>query len=396
MNVDAALALVLPRVVELRHGFHANPEMSYKEHKTAGKIREELDRLEIPFTAGVAAADTATIALVGDPAKPCIALRADIDALPIQEESGLPYASTHPGQMHACGHDGHTAILLGTAALLKQMANQLPVCVKLIWQPAEEIGGGAQRLVEAGVLDGRIGPKVQAIFGLHGWPSLPVGTVSTKPGPLLAATDSFAATFIGRGCHGAYPHLGTDPIVAACEAVLNLQQCVSRELDPTEPGLVTVGTVQAGTAVNIIPETARISGTVRTLGDAPRRLLRQSIERRCAGVASAQGCQLRFEWNPGYPATMNDPAMADYVGKTARAALGSDRFIPTARPSMGGEDFAYYLEKVPGCFFYLGVCPPGQDSYFPLHTSHYDFTDAALVTGMRMFAGLAANFESWP
>ena len=396
VNVDAVVAALLPQVVELRHGFHAIPEAAYKEHKTAAKIRQELERLGIPFTAGVAGANTATIALLGDPAKPCIALRAEMDALPIQEETGLPYASTHPGQMHACGHDGHTAILLGAAALLKPMAPQLPVCVKLIWQPAEEIGGGARRLVEAGVLDSRIGPKVQAIFGLHGWPSLPVGTVSTKPGPLLAATDSFAATFIGRGCHGAYPHLGTDPIVAACEAVLNLQQCVSRELDPTEPGLVTVGTVQGGTAVNIIPDTARISGTVRTLGDAPRRLLRQSIERRCAGVASAQGCQLRFEWNEGYPATINDPAMAEYVGQTARAVLGADQFMRTSRPSMGGEDFAYYLEEVPGCFFFLGVCPPGQDSYFMLHSSRYDFTDAALATGMRMFAGLAADFEARP
>jgi amidohydrolase len=393
MNVDAAVAVTLPRVIELRHGFHTIPELSYQEHKTAAKIRSELDRQAIPFTAGVSGADTATIALVGDRAKPCIALRADIDALPIQEEAGLPYASTHPGQMHACGHDGHTAILLGTAALLKQVAPQLPVCVKLIWQPAEEIGGGAQRLVEAGVLDGRIGPRVRAIFALHGWPSLPVGTVSTKPGSLLAATDSFAATFIGRGCHAAYPHLGTDPIVAACEAVLNLQQCISRELDPTEAGLVSVGTVQGGTAVNIIPDAARISGTVRTLGEPPRRLLRQSIERRCAGVAAAQGCQLRFEWNEGYPATINDPALADYVGKTARVALGADRFIPTPRPSMGGEDFAYYLEKVPGCFFFLGVCPPRQDSYFLLHTSRYDFTDAALAVGMRMFVALATGFE---
>jgi amidohydrolase len=390
---DAAVAAILPRLIELRHGLHAIPELSYQEHKTAATIRSELDRLGIPYTSGVTGADTATIALVGDSARPCVALRADIDALPIQEESGLPYASGHPGQMHACGHDGHTAMLLGTAALLQQLAPQLQVCVKLIWQPAEETGGGAKRLVEAGVLDGRVGPKVRAIFGLHGWPSLPVGTISTRPGPLLAATATFTATFVGRGCHGAQPHLGTDPVVAACEAVLNLQQCISRELDPTEPGLVTVGIVQAGTAVNVIPEVARISGTARTLSECARRLLRQAVERRCAGVASAQGCQLRFEWNEGYPVTTNDPALADYVGMTARAVLGADRFLPAARPSLGGEDFAYYLEQVPGCFSLLGVCPPGQDDYFPLHSSRYDFPDAALATGIRTFIALAAGFR---
>jgi len=351
-----------------------------------------LTRMGIPFTASVPGATTATIALIGDPTRPCIALRADIDALPVEEQTGRDYASTHPGRMHACGHDGHTAMLLGCAPILKDCAARLPVCVKLIWQPAEEIGGGARRLVEAGVLDGRLGPHVRAIFGLPGWPSLPIGTVSTKPGPLMAATDSFGAEFIGRGCHGAHPHLGRDPIVAACEAVLNLQQCVSRELDPTEPGLVTVGTVHGGTAVNIIPDAARITGTVRSLAPQPRRMLRESVERRCAGVAAAQGCRLQFEWIEGYPPTINDPALADYVAKTAQATLGSDRFIATTRPSMGGEDFAYYLEKIPGCFFFLGGCPPGQATYHSLHSNLYDFPDATLSTGMRMFLSLALGF----
>jgi len=392
MNFDAVLSSALPRVVELRHRLHAMPELSGEEHQTAALIREELTRLGIPFTAGVPGAATATMALIGDPAKPCIALRADIDALPVEEQTGRDYASTHPGRMHACGHDGHTAMLLGCAPILKACAARLPVCVKLIWQPAEEIGGGAERLVEAGVLDGRLGPPVRAIFGLHGWPSLSIGTVSTRPGPLMAATDSFTADFLGCGCHGAQPHLGRDPIVAACEAVLNLQQCVSRELDPTEPGLVTIGTVQGGTAVNVIPDAARISGTVRSLAPGPRRMLRESVERRCAGVAAAQGCQLQLEWIQGYPPTINDPVLADYVAKTAQAALGSDRFITAARPSMGGEDFAYYLEKIPGCFFLLGVCPRGQDAYHSLHSNRYDFPDAALGVGMRMFLSLVLGF----
>jgi amidohydrolase len=394
MNFDTALASCLSQVVHLRHRLHRIPELSDQEHKTAALIREELTRARIPFTAGVPEAPTATIALIGDPTKPCVALRADIDALPVEEQTSLDYASTYPGRMHACGHDGHTSMLLGTALIIRDCAAQLPVCVKLIWQPAEEIGGGARRVVEAGVLDGRLGPPVRAIFGLHGWPTLPLGTVSTRPGPLLASTDSFAATFVGRGCHGAYPHRGRDPIVTACEAVLNLQQCVSRELDPTEPGLVTVGTIQGGTAVNIIPDSARITGTVRSLAPEPRRLFRESIERRCAGVASAQDCRLQFEWIEGYPPTTNDSAMADYCATTAKKTLGADRFVPAARPSMGGEDFAYYLEKVPGCFFLLGVCPPEQDSYHSLHSSLYDFPDAALQTGMQMFLSLVLNFET--
>jgi amidohydrolase len=392
-NMASAMTAALPHTVGIRQRLHSIPELSYEEHQTADLIRLELRRLSIPFTAGVPGAPTATIGLTGDPAKLCLALRADIDALPVQEETGQPYASTHPGRMHACGHDGHSATLLGTAVILSQLAASLPVCVKLIWQPAEEVGGGAQRLVQAGVLDGRVGPKVQAIFGLHGWPALPVGTVSTRSGPLLASTDSFAATFIGRGCHGAYPHLGIDPIPAACEAVLSLQQCISREFDPTEPGLVTVGTLQAGTAVNIIPDTASISGTVRSFTKTARRKLREAIERRCKGVAAAQGCQLRFEWTEGYPPTINDSEMTAYFQRTAEATLGPEAFIPANRPSMGGEDFAYYLEKVPGCFFFLGVCPPGQETCFPLHSNRYNFNDAALPVGMRMLLALVMSFK---
>jgi amidohydrolase len=280
--------------------------------------------------------------------------------------------------MHACGHDGHTATLLGVAATLKATEADLPVCVKLIWQPAEEGGGGAERLVEEGLLDGTIGPKVDAIFGLHGWPGLPVGVV---------------ATLAGRGCHGAYPHLGLDPIVTAAEAVLNLQQVVSREIDPTEPAVVTVGKIHAGTATNVIPDTATLEGTARTLSESARRMIGKAIERRCAGVAEANDCDLRFDWIEGYPPTINDPAMADYVARVARNTFGPERFLPVARPSMGGEDFAYYLQKVPGCFFLVGVVPPGRETYPPLHSDRYDFTDAALGVGMRMFLELALNFR---
>jgi amidohydrolase len=394
VSLDSAIEQSTLHAVGVRHRLHQIPEIGYEEFKTAAVIRAELDAMEIAYVDGVPDAPTATIAWLGDTSKPCVALRADIDALPIIEQTGLPYASTHPGFMHACGHDGHTATLLGVANVLRSLAGELPVCVKLIWQPAEEGGGGACRLVDAGVLDGQLGPKVNAVFGLHGWPGLPVGAIATKPGALLAATDNFAATFHGRGCHGAFPHLGRDPIVAACEAVMSLQMFVSREIDPIEPAVVSVGKFHAGTATNVIPDIARIEGTARTLTPEARKAIAEAVERRCAGVADAHDCTLQFDWIPGYPPTVNDPAMADYVARIARQTFGENRYFPVARPSMGGEDFAYYLEKVPGCFFLVGVIPPGKESYAPLHSDRYDFTDAAMAVGMRMFVELVRNFKA--
>jgi amidohydrolase len=383
---------VLPPVADFRHRLHQIPELAFEEFKTAEAIRAELKRMGLDFVAGVNEAPTATIAWIGNPSKPCVALRADIDALPVTEQTGVPYASTHPGRMHACGHDGHTATLAGAAAVLKSIEKQLPVCVKLIWQPAEEGGGGAEVLCRAGVLDGRIGPKVSSIFGLHGWPGLPVGTVSTRPGPLLAATDTFTATFVGRGCHGAFPHLGRDPIVTAAEAVINLQQFVSRETDPTDSAVVTVGKIAGGTATNIIPDRVAIEGTLRTLTRETREQIRAAVQRRCAGIAAANDCELNFILEPGYPSTINDAKMAEYVERIAKQMLGAERYVPAARPVMGGEDFAYYLENVPGCFFMVGTIPPGKTHYPPLHSDRYDFTDGALVVGIQMFVELAMNF----
>jgi amidohydrolase len=392
MDFAASISALLPTMIDFRHRLHQIPELLFEEHKTSAAIRAELDRLGIDHIDGVADAPTATVAWLGDASKPCVALRADIDGLPIIEKTHLPYTSTHPGRMHACGHDGHMATLMAAAAALKNAANTLSVCVKFIWQPAEEGGGGANRLVKAGVLDGRIGPKVTAIFGLHGWPGIKVGTVATKAGALLAATDQFSATFIGRGCHGAYPHFGRDPIVTAAEAVLNLQQFTSRECDPTDSAVVTIGLFNAGTATNVIPDRAMIEGTARTVLPQTRTAIARSIQRRCAGIAAANDCGLEFTWHEGYPATVNDPAMADFVAATAKTALGSDRFLPVPKPSMGGEDFAFYLQHVPGCFFLVGVEPLDRAEYPSLHTDRYDFTDDTIAVGARMYCELVARF----
>jgi len=385
-------APILPAMADFRHRLHQIPELLYEEFQTAAAIRAELEQLGIAYIIGPANAPTATIAVLGDPKKPCVALRADIDALPITEATGLPYASRHPGRMHACGHDGHSATLMGVAAALAKHAPKLPVCVKLIWQPAEESGGGADRLVKAGVLDGRLGPKVAAIFGLHGWPGLPVGLVATKPGALLAAVDGFSVTFTGKGCHAAFPHLGADPLAAACSAVVELQQIASREVDPTDSVVVTVARINAGTATNVIADTATFAGTVRTLNDHARTHVKAALIRRCQAAAAAGRCTVKVDYDAGYPATANDPAMAQWVADCARTALGEKAFIPVARPTMGGEDFSYYLQRIPGCFFFLGVQPPGMNSYPSLHSDHYDFTDAAMAVGMKMFLALIDRF----
>lgn len=387
------LEAVVARYTEVRRKLHMIPELGYEEFKTAEVIRQELAKLGIGFMPGPATAPTATIALIGDPSKPCIALRADIDALPIREATGASYASTHEGRMHACGHDGHAANLLATAAVLSGEVERLGVCVKLMFQPAEEGGGGAGRLVEAGVLDGRLGPVVREVYGLHGWPGLPLGLVSTKGGALMASTDSMEVTVRGRGCHGAFPHLGLDPIVTAAEMVVSLQGFVSREMDPTDAAVVTVGTFNAGTATNVIPDLARFGATVRTLSDRTRALAKAALFRRVEGIAAAHGCTAEIEWEQGYPATINDPEAAGRVAEVARKLVGGTaRFFPTPTPVMGGEDFAYYVEKVPGAFFFVGVKPNGVAEYPPLHSDRFDFVDGAIATGVEMFVGLVRGF----
>jgi amidohydrolase len=377
---------------ELRQRLHCIPELGFHESQTAATIRAELDRLGIPHIDGVSDAPTATIAVLGDPSRPCVALRADIDALPITERTDAAYASEHAGHAHSCGHDGHSATLAGAAAVLSSLGDPLPVCVKCIWQPAEEHGGGAERLVKAGVLNGRVGPKVSVIFARHGWPELPVGTVATRPGAMMAATDQFSVTITGKGGHAASPHLGRDPIVAAAEAIMSLQQIASREIDPLASAVVTVGSIHGGTAVNIIPSSVRFDGTVRTLTSEVRRQAKEAVFRRVAGVAAASGCVSQVEWEDGYPPTVNDPLVADYVTRIAKASLGNDAFIPLDASSMSGEDFAYYLEQVPGCFIRLGLRPRDAADFPGLHTPQFNFNDDAIETGIRLLVNLAVGW----
>ncbi len=391
----------LDHATKVRRELHAIPELGYQEEQTAIVIRRELTALGIPWQPGPSTAPTATIALLKPSSATsktrCVALRADIDALPIEEATGLAHSSKYKGRMHACGHDGHTATLLATAAMLKDRIDALGVAVKFIFQPAEEGGGGGRRLCEAGVLDNDM--RVDEIYGLHGWPQLPLGVISTRPGPLLAATDTIRVEVRGRGCHGAFPHIGADPIVAAAEIVVSLQALVGRQVDPTDSAVCTIGTFHAGTATNVIPDMAHIAGTVRTLNSTTRAMAKKLLIQRCQHIALAHGCTAEVGWDEGYPPTINDAAAAEVVATVARTSAegkmpGVSQYLPAATPVMGGEDFSYYLEQRPGAFFFMGLKPIGQTDSPALHTDRFDFNDDALATGSTMFMGLVNAFAS--
>jgi amidohydrolase len=413
-SIDALIQKHLPALRALRHDLHKHPELSFKEHRTSEVVQRELEGLGLRFKAGLAGAGgggggqpgTGVVAIM--PAstpegntRPAVALRADMDALPITEATGKPYASCTPGVMHACGHDGHTTMLLGAARVLAEMHRPQPVT--FIFQPAEEDGGGAEKLCEQGVLLGDagkggggqagIGNRIARIYGLHGWPSVPLGVIGTRAGPMLASTDEFDVTIRGVGGHAAYPHLCKDPIVAASACVLALQTVVSRAVSPLESAVVTVGLLHAGTANNIIPETAHFVGTFRALNDATRALGKARILETIARTAEAHGCTAESTWLPGYPVTHNHPDEAERVLAIARASFGPERAHRIEHPTMGGEDFAYYgrARDVAACFFFLGLRPPGAAKVPALHQPDFDFNDDAMPTGIEMLVRLAGS-----
>ena len=379
----------------IRHDLHAHPELMFQEKRTVGVVARELDALQVAYTSGLAGG-TGLIAHIPAtdqaPDRPAIALRADMDALPIAERTSKPYVSTNAGVMHACGHDGHTTILIGAARTLSRLPDR-PNPVTLVFQPAEEGGAGGKVLCDEGVLlgerGGGIGPPVSRIFGLHGWPDLPLGHVATRPGPLLASTDDFEIIVRGRQAHAAYPHFGRDPILAAAHVVTAVQSIASRSIDPLDSIVVTVAEFHAGSANNIIPESVRLTGTIRTLGARARVAARERFIEIVERTASAMGCAAEIDYKEGYPVTNNDPSLVEHFFSVARPALGEDRVRVVEHPSMGGEDFSYYGQHVPACFFLLGLCPEGQDAYPKLHQPDFDFNDDAIALGVEMMCRLA-------
>lgn len=376
----------IPHLVEIRHDLHAHPELGYEEHRTSQVVQRELERAGVSHVAGLAGG-TGVLGYLPSTQDPdqakTVALRADMDALPILEDTGCSYASTTPGKMHACGHDGHTTILIGAARALALA--ERPNNVLFIFQPAEEGGAGGKRMCEDGVLNGSVlGRPADRIFGLHGYPGLHVGEVSTVDGPMMAAADMIHLTVKGKGGHAAMPHTGVDPIVVACHIVTAAQSIASRGVDPLDSIVVTFSQFNAGTAHNIIPGTVEIHGTVRTLQEDTRQFAERRLGEIAHGVASAFGAQVDYVYEHGYPVTVNDASMAAHF----RANVG-ENLQPDCVPVMGGEDFSFYGHHVPACFFWLGLRAPGQSTYPNLHAPQFDFNDEAIPVGVRAMCRLA-------
>jgi len=381
---------IVDRAVEIRRDLHMHPELGYEEHRTHDLIVAELRRLGIEHRSGLAGGTGVLAWLPGRDTESAIALRADIDALPIEEETDVAWRSTHPGRMHACGHDGHTAILLGTAANLAARADTLERSVLLVFQPAEEGLAGGKRMVEDGVLDGSVAPMPAArIYGLHGWPGVPEHVVGSRIGPLLAASDRFEIDVVGTGCHAAFPHHGADPVAAAAAITTALSTIVARNCDPLDAAVVSTTIIQAGTGYNVIPNTARIGGTARSLVPEVRDLLERRIEEVAAGVATAHGCRATTRYERGYPVTVNHEEPTSRFREIAIETLGESLVQDVERPFMGGEDFAYYGQRIPACFYILGQQSPDGPEMPPLHAATYDFNDRTIPTGITLMSRLS-------
>jgi amidohydrolase len=398
-TIREVIAQELPDLFAIRRDLHAHPEIGYEEHRTSQVVQRELTKAGIEFVpklaggTGVMAHIACGNSRIEGRESKAIGLRADMDALPIEETSGVSYASTIPGKMHACGHDGHTAILIGAARVLAKLAKLnggLPRPVSFIFQPAEEGGAGGQKMVQEGCLEGRIiGPPIENMFGLHGWPRLPQGVVATRVGPLLAASDRFDIVVKGVGSHAAFPHVSRDPIIAASAIVNALQTIPSRNVDPLDSVVISVTMLNAGTAYNVIPSHAKISGTVRTLTPQVMQLTQRRISEIASGVAKGYGCEATFEYRLGYPVTLNDAGAVELFNDIAKKTFGEERVLDLPRPVMGGEDFSFYSQVVPSCFFVLGLIPPGKQSMPDLHQPDFNFNDDSIATGVEMFCRLA-------
>lgn len=373
---------VLPRVVEQRRDFHRHPELAYEEVRTSGKVLEWLGALGLEVQSGIG--KTGVIArLRGARPGKTIALRADMDALPVQEANVHAFASTVAGRMHACGHDAHTAMLLGVATVLTDLRHAIAGEVRFLFQPAEEGLGGAVPMIEAGAVDG-----VDLALGQHMGPTHPTGTIAVTRGPAMAATDFFTLKIVGRGGHGAYPHLSVDAIPIAAQVVSALQTIVSRSVDPLEAAVVTIGTIQGGFRNNVIAPEVEMTGTVRTFDRTLRESMPARVERIVRGVAEAHGARYELDYALNYPALVNDANVAQLVERAAAEVVGAER-VRVIPPSMAGEDFAYYAERVPACFYWLGCRPPGAQEVANLHSPSFDIDEDALPIGVTVMARAA-------
>lgn len=377
-----------PQLVEWRRYLHRRPELGFREQITAEFVSNKLQEWGIAHETGIAKTGiVATIA--GTYPGRVFAIRADMDALPIQELSDVPYKSMHDGRMHACGHDGHVTIALGTAYYLSQHRDEFAGTVKIIFQPAEEGPGGAKPMVEAGVLKN---PDVDAIIGLHLWNNLPLGTIGVRSGALMAAVETFYCTILGKGGHGALPHQTIDSIVVGAQVVSALQTIVARNVDPIESAVVTVGEFHAGTAQNVIADHARMKGTVRYFNPTYDGFFSQRIEQVIAGVCQSHGASYELEYHSLYPPVINDRTIADLVRSVAESVIETPTGVVPECQTMGGEDMSFFLKEVPGCYFFLGSANLDKGLAYPHHHPRFDFDETALGMGVEMFIRCVEKF----
>lgn len=371
---------------KLRCDLHAHPELRFEEHRTADVVAHELETLGYEVSRGLGG--TGVVAsLPGANPDRGIVLRADLDALPIHEANDFAHASCTDGIMHACGHDGHTVMLLGAARVLKALP-QLPGTVHFVFQPGEEGGAGARKMIDDGLFEQY---PTEAVFGMHNWPGLPAGHFGLRTGPIMAAGSRFRITVTGKGAHAAQPHLGLDPIPLACSMVLQCQTIAARHKDPVDPAVVSVCMFHAGDTDNVIPDSAQLRGTIRTLSTALQQKLQRDIQTMCEGLAGAYGAQVEVTFFQYYPATINTPSETALCEAVVRETFGDERLHSGIAPNMTSEDFGFMLEERPGAYVLIGNAPVGTAAP-ALHHPQYDFNDDIIPAGVRYWVALAQRY----
>ncbi|MTD58438.1 M20 metallopeptidase family protein [Amycolatopsis pithecellobii] len=377
--------------VELRRDIHRHPERGLHLPRTQAAIQRALADLPLEIRLGKSTTSV-TAVLRGTQPGPSVLLRGDMDALPLQEDTGLEFASLEAGTMHACGHDAHVAMLASAARLLAAHVDELAGSVVFMFQPGEEGFHGARHMIHEGVLDAA-GERVERAFGLHVSANIASGRLETRQGPIMASTDNFFVRVIGKGGHGSAPHHAIDPIPAAAAMVGALQTMITRRVSAFDPAVLSVTRIAGGTTTNIIPETAELEGTFRTLSERTRALVREELPKVCEAIGAAHGCRVQLDIEPGYPVTVNDPVEADRVLELGREVLGAERSAPMPAPIMGGEDFSYVLQRVQGAFAFLGACPPGTDpdEAAANHSNRVLHDESAFPVGVAMYTAYALD-----
>jgi amidohydrolase len=381
VNVKEAVQRHKEQIVGIRRELHQIPEPAYTEKKTSAAVADHLKRAGLEVRTGIARYGVVGLLQTERPG-PTLMIRADMDALPVTEQTGLPFSSTHAEAMHACGHDAHMAMVLGAALVLSKMKDSLKGNILFLFQPAEEGPGGAKPMIDEGVMEN---PKVDYAVGCHLWPGSPEGTVGVKAGAIMAAMNRFDIRIIGSQGHGAMPHLCVDALEVGTQVVNALQRIVSRHMNPLKPTVVSVCSFHAGKAFNIIPGEAELSGTTRTFDLEVWNSWESRMKKILQGVCDSMGARFELKFDFGYPPTINDPFVADLVRRCAEEVVGPDRVIEP-EPTMGGEDMSYYLQRAKGCFFFLGVGRPGAA---PLHNAKFDFNEDVLLLGVQTYCRIA-------